>query len=112
MCKRGAGRRPGFWLPPFLCCMFFIQGGLIQGKARSPWSRDRKLCLLLSDECLLGSRTALTPAPSLLPNFYLITPCKVKQLPASEYPEAWQLIVQAFLQTKCGFKAPKGWERN
>lgn len=36
----------------------------------------------------------------------------MKQLPASEYPEAWQLIVQAFLQTKCGFKVPKGWERN
>ena len=36
----------------------------------------------------------------------------MKQLPVSEYPEAWQLIVQAFLQMKYGFKAPKGWERN
>lgn len=36
----------------------------------------------------------------------------MKQLPVSEYPEAWQLIVQASLQTKCGFKMPKGWERN
>lgn len=36
----------------------------------------------------------------------------MKQLPVSEYPEAWQLIVQAFLQAKCGFKVPKGWERN
>ena len=36
----------------------------------------------------------------------------MKQLPVSEYPEAWRLIVQAFLQTKCGLKVPKGWERN
>lgn len=61
---------------------------------------------------MLDSRIALTAALSLLPNFYLIIPCKVKQLPVSEYPEAWQLIVQAFLQMKWEFKAPNGWKRN
>lgn len=61
---------------------------------------------------MLDSRIALTAALSLLPNFYLIIPCKVKQLPVSEYPEAWQLIVQAFLQMEWEFKAPNGWKRN
>lgn len=54
----------------------------------------------------------LTPTPSFLPNLYLIIPCKVKQLPVSEYPEAWQLMFQVFLQTKCGFRVPKGWVGN
>lgn len=36
----------------------------------------------------------------------------MKQLPVSEYPEAWQLIVQAFLQMEWEFKAPNGWKRN
>lgn len=66
----------------------------------------------VSDECLLDSRIALTAALSLLPNFYLIIPYKVKQLPVSEYPEAWQLIVQAFLQMEWEFKVPNGWKRN
>lgn len=61
---------------------------------------------------MLDSRITLTPALYLLPNLYLIIPCKVKQLPVSKYPEAWQLIIQAFLQTKCGFKVLKGWKRN
>lgn len=36
----------------------------------------------------------------------------MKQLPVFEYPEAWQLMFQAFLQTKCGLKVPKGWVGN
>lgn len=95
-CKHGAGRTLGFLLPLLLCCMCFIQRGLIYNYTHCPWSRDRELGLVLSDECLLGSRITLTPGPSLLPNLYLIIPCKVKQLPVSEYPEACQLIVQAF----------------